>query len=213
MKRFQPLAKWVLASISILSARSEAAQLPPGNEEANAPLEPVGLRPLNLPSENLFARHSSHSSHGSHRSGSSGYSVPRSPAVPSPAPQYVVPPPPAAPPSTYVPQPLYTTPPASSVTPSTGNQPVDPGRPATVSPTPSRPATAPVLSTQEKLRLQIMRVQIALTSLGLYSDEINGVLTVSTKEAIKQFQIVKGYDPSGLMSTETLNALGVPAVQ
>lgn len=58
-----------------------------------------------------------------------------------------------------------------------------------------------------------MRVQIALTSLGLYSDRIDGVLNAATKGSISRFQIVKGLKPTGLMTTETLNALGVPAVQ
>jgi His-Xaa-Ser repeat protein HxsA len=58
-----------------------------------------------------------------------------------------------------------------------------------------------------------MRVQIALTTHGLYSGAVDGKLNDQTKEALKRFQIVKGIEPDGLMSTETLNALGVPAVQ
>ena len=58
-----------------------------------------------------------------------------------------------------------------------------------------------------------MRVQLALLQLGLYDGEISGVLDSSTKSSLKRFQIVKGYQPNGLMSTETLNALGVPAAQ
>jgi His-Xaa-Ser repeat protein HxsA len=58
-----------------------------------------------------------------------------------------------------------------------------------------------------------MRVQIALTSLGLYTGPVDGVLGDQTKEALKRFQVVKGIESNGLMSTETLNALGVPAVQ
>ena len=58
-----------------------------------------------------------------------------------------------------------------------------------------------------------MRVQIALTSLGLYTGAVDGDLNDQTKEALKRFQIVKGIEPDGLMSTETLNALAVPAVQ
>ena len=69
------------------------------------------------------------------------------------------------------------------------------------------------MSRSEKLRLQIMRVQIALTSLGLYTGRINGDMTSETKDAIKRIQIVKGLTVTGQMTTETLNALGVPAVQ
>ncbi len=69
------------------------------------------------------------------------------------------------------------------------------------------------MSLEEKKRLQIMRVQISLTSLGLYSGSIDGVLNPDTKTALKLFQTVKGIEADGLMSTPTLNALGVPAVQ
>ncbi len=69
------------------------------------------------------------------------------------------------------------------------------------------------MTLSEKRRLQIMRVQIALTSLGLYSGSISGELTNETKDAIKRIQIVKGLPDTGQMTTETLNALGVPAVQ
>lgn len=96
--------------------------------------------------------------------------------------------------------------------PAPPNQPTDPDRPALVSPTPALPAV-PQLSRQEKLTLQVMRVQIALTSLGLYDGQIDGQLGKGTKEALKHFQIVKGLPANGLMTTETLNALGVPAVQ
>jgi peptidoglycan hydrolase-like protein with peptidoglycan-binding domain len=58
-----------------------------------------------------------------------------------------------------------------------------------------------------------MRVQIALTSLGLYQGVVDGVLSSGTKESLKMFQNLKGIETSGLMTTETLNALGIPAVQ
>jgi His-Xaa-Ser repeat protein HxsA len=58
-----------------------------------------------------------------------------------------------------------------------------------------------------------MRVQIQLTTLGLYTGAVDGVLSDQTKEAIKRFQVVKGLEANGLMTTETLNSLGVPAVQ
>ena len=76
---------------------------------------------------------------------------------------------------------------------------------------PAQPA--PKLSTDEKRKLQIMRVQIALTSLGLYPGTVDGVLNDGTKEALKLLQILKGIEANGLMSTETRNALGVPAFQ
>ena len=57
-----------------------------------------------------------------------------------------------------------------------------------------------------------MRVQIALTSRGFYSGEIHGKLDDKTKDALKRFQGSKGLEKTGRMTTETLNALGVPAV-
>lgn len=66
-------------------------------------------------------------------------------------------------------------------------------------------------SLDEKRRLQIMRVQIALTSLGIYDGRIDGVLNPETKTALSMFQTLKGLPGNGLMTTQTLNALGVPA--
>lgn len=206
MKKLRPL-QWFIASIPLLTFRSQAATPPPMPAPVPEPLDPVKLRPLNLPGENLFAGHRSHSSHGSHRSSSGGgYSSPR----PSPAPaQRAVPAPAPAP--YFAPSPSPAAP--QRFVPNGSNQPVDPGRPAAVTPQPAPATVAPSLSLSEKRRLQIMRVQIALTSLGLYSGSISGELTNETKDAIKRIQIVKGLPETGQMSTETLNALGVPAVQ
>lgn len=206
MKKLRPL-QWFIASIPLLTFRSQAATPPPMPAPVPEPLDPVKLRPLNLPGENLFAGHRSHSSHGSHRSSSGGgYSSPS----PSPAPvQRAVPAPAPAP--YYAPSPSPAAP--QRFVPNGSNQPVDPGRPAAVTPQPAPAPVAPSLSLSEKRRLQIMRVQIALTSLGLYSGSISGELTSETKDAIKRIQIVKGLPETGQMTTETLNALGVPAVQ
>jgi His-Xaa-Ser repeat protein HxsA len=70
----------------------------------------------------------------------------------------------------------------------------------------------PVLSLDQKRRLQIMRVQIALTSLGLYNGGVDGTLNEDTKLGLQFFQDLKGLPKTGTMSTPTLNALGVPAV-
>ncbi len=203
---------WFIASIPAWSFRSHAAMPPPLPPPPSEPQDPVKLRPLNLPGDNLFAAHRSHSSHSSHRSSSRGsYSVPPPARAPSMGP---VPAPRAAPEPRATPVPAPAVP--QRLVPSGPNEPVDPGRPAVVSPRPAplvgTPA-APALTLTEKRRLQIMRVQIALTSLGIYTGAINGVLTNETKEAIKLLQIVKGLPETGLMTTETLNALGVPAVQ
>jgi His-Xaa-Ser repeat protein HxsA len=76
-----------------------------------------------------------------------------------------------------------------------------------------RATTDPALLTRgEKLRLQILRVQIRLTSLGIYEGPIDGIRNPQTDLALKRFQAVKGLPQSGLMTTATLNALGVTAV-
>lgn len=210
MKKLRPL-QWFIAGIPLLAFRSHAATPPTMPTPAPEPQDPVKLRALNLPGENLFAGHRSHSSHSSHRSSSGGgYTVPSpSPApvrraVPAPAPYYSPTPAPATP-QRFAPSG------SNQLTPP--NQPVDPGRPAAVTPQPVPAPSPPSMTLSEKRRLQIMRVQIALTSLGLYSGSISGELTNETKDAIKRIQIVKGLPDTGQMSTETLNALGVPAVQ
>ena len=65
----------------------------------------------------------------------------------------------------------------------------------------------------EKLRLQVIRVQIRLNSLQLYDGQIDGVFGEETKNALKLFQTVKELPATGLMSTPTLNALGISAVK
>jgi His-Xaa-Ser repeat protein HxsA len=72
--------------------------------------------------------------------------------------------------------------------------------------------TQPAMTLEEKRKLQIIRVQVKLTSLRLYDGQMNGVLDQNTKQSIKLFQRVKGLPESGLMTTPTLNALNVPAV-
>jgi His-Xaa-Ser repeat protein HxsA len=192
MKSIRTSFLLLLSSLQFMGGKAFAVSVE--EQAASADTEgdaPVSLRPLNIPADNLFAghrSHSSHASHASHRSGSGGGYVPL--YQPPPPKQYFLP-----------------TPPASD-----SAQPTDPGRPAPVAPLPWRPAT-PTLTAPEKLTLQIMRVQIALTSLGLYSGSVNGVLDTATKESISHFQTVKGLPPNGLMTTDTLNALGVPAVQ
>ncbi len=186
MKRFKTSLLWFLSAMPWASD----SQALPSLEKSSASLEPdpVSLRPLNLPSDNRFAAHRSHSSHASHRSGSGGYTAPRAPAVPAPTPA----------------------PPPGSRGFGGGSSPVDPGRAVPV--TPKAPPVAPALTIAEKKALQVMRVQIALSALGLYTGDIDGVLGDSTKEAVKRFQKIKGIKQDGLMSTDTLNALNVPAV-
>jgi His-Xaa-Ser repeat protein HxsA len=67
-------------------------------------------------------------------------------------------------------------------------------------------------SRDEKLRIQVIRVQIRLNTLGLYNDKIDGVFGSTTKNALRIFQRVREIPATGLMTTDTLNALGIPAV-
>lgn len=57
-----------------------------------------------------------------------------------------------------------------------------------------------------------MRMQIALHKIGLYGGAVDGVLNAETKEALTEYQTLKNLSATGLMTTETLNSLGVPAV-
>lgn len=195
MKHLKTPLAFLAAWLSVLPGKSLAT--PADNSATNFSLDdldPVILRPLNRPGDNLFASHSSHSSHASHASHASGsgggYRAPYTPqpAIPQQAPDS-----------------------SSSLYGSGAGRPTDPGRAFQASPEPAQ--TAPKLSLTEKRKLQIMRVQIALTSLGLYQGVVDGVLSSGTKESLKMFQNLKGIETSGLMTTETLNALGIPAVQ
>jgi len=151
----------------------------------------VSLRPLNLEMDNLFASHRSHSSHSSHRSHSSHSSHYSGSGG-----------------SSYVPR-------APAVAPSTSTVATPSTRTANLASTEDAAsyATAPALSNAEKLRLQVIRVQIRLNSLHLYDEQVDGVFNDETKHALKLFQTVKGLPETGLMSTPTLNALGISAVK
>jgi His-Xaa-Ser repeat protein HxsA len=74
-------------------------------------------------------------------------------------------------------------------------------------------AARPTLTVDEKRRLQVMRVQIKLNSLHLYDGQVDGVFNDATKQALKLFQKVKALPDTGLMTTPTLNALGISAVK
>ena len=57
-----------------------------------------------------------------------------------------------------------------------------------------------------------MRVQIKLHGLGLYDGQVDGVMSEATRTALKYFQDLKGLQKTGTMTTPTLNAMGIPAV-
>lgn len=217
MKRFKASLMVFLSGLPFLTGKAAAAAPDRVEAEPTGPLDPVSLRPLNLPSDNLFAAHRSHSSHRSHRSSSGGYrpspdQQQSAPTQDAPYPQQAVPPARQPVPVPSRPAPSAPSAPASGLAAPGTAQPTDPGRAAPVSPTPGS-QRSPTLTISERRTLQIMRVQIALSSLGIYSGQIDGVLGNATKEALRRFQTVKGLEANGLMTTETLNALAVPAVQ
>lgn len=186
MSKFVKNLALFIAGLPLLSSKAFAMPSTAPSVLSPDDLKAVPLRPLNREFDNLFAAHSSHSSHRSHASHASHYSgsggAAATYAAPAPAPDTT-----------------YRAPAASNAAPAYVN-----AQPAT--------ETAPSLTRAEKLRTQIMRVQIKLHTLGLYDDKIDGVLNLKTREALKLFQKVKSLPESGTMTTPTLNALGVPVV-
>jgi len=69
--------------------------------------------------------------------------------------------------------------------------------------------SAVVLTETERLRLQIMQVQLRLTGLRLYDGTIDGMMNPDLVDAVRYFQILKGMRDSGVLTTGTLTALGV----
>jgi His-Xaa-Ser repeat protein HxsA len=63
----------------------------------------------------------------------------------------------------------------------------------------------------DKLRLQVLRVQLKLRTLSMYAGPVDGNFNALTKTSLRNFQLLHGIQPTGLMTTATLNALGVPA--
>lgn len=185
MSKFITSLTAFVAGASAVNTDIQAMEPGEDNPFANR-LDPVNLRPLNLPGENLYAAHRSHSSHSSHRSSSGNYSAPS---------------------RTYsAPRSNYSSPSYGS---STGfSNPVDAGRPATVS-----PAHSDFDPTDKKLMEIIRRVQMALYIKGYDPGTIDGVMGSKTRSALMLFQVKNGLVADAHMGTPTLNALGVVAPQ
>ncbi len=201
MSRFNKSLSVFVASLALTSTKIQAAQEADENPFEST-FDPISIRPLNMPGDNLYAAHRSHSSHSSHRSSSSSYSAPSQPSS-SPYRSYNAAP--SQPANTAPRQP----PPSSynSLRSSTGSsQPVDPGRPATV--TPNRRDFDP---NDQALVSLVTRVQMALMIKGYDPGPIDGALGAKTKNALMHFQVDQGLEINGLMGTSTLNALGVVA--
>ena len=69
-----------------------------------------------------------------------------------------------------------------------------------------------VLTETEKLRLQIMQVQLKLTGLGLYDGTIDGMMNADLVDSVRHFQTLKGMRDSGMLTVGTLTALGIRPV-
>ena len=69
-----------------------------------------------------------------------------------------------------------------------------------------------LLTETERVRLQIMQVQIRLTRLSLYEGPIDGTLNPETVTGVRHFQTLKGMRATGTLATGTLSAMGVPPV-
>jgi hypothetical protein len=66
-----------------------------------------------------------------------------------------------------------------------------------------------VLTETEKLRLQVMQVQLKLTSLSLYDGPIDGMMNPELIDGLRHFQTLKNMRESGMLTAGTLAALGV----
>jgi His-Xaa-Ser repeat protein HxsA len=65
------------------------------------------------------------------------------------------------------------------------------------------------LTETERIRLQVMQVQIRLTGLDLYDGPIDGILNPETATGVRHFQTLKGMRDTGTLTAGTLSALGV----
>lgn len=204
MSKFKTTLALFLAGLPFSSGKASVAEAPRDVALLKDDPGPVSLQALNRPGDNLFAGHRSHSSHRSHRSHSSHYSGASGGSSYTPTPSYSPPPPP--------PPPSYTAPAPTPIVSNAAEQ-NSADKASAVPEVPKASKTKPALNRAEKLKLQIMRVQIALTTLSLYKGPISGELDEATKESLVLFQRLKSLPETGLMSSDTLNALGVPAVK
>lgn len=143
-----------------------------------------------LAAHRSHSSHRSHGSHRSHRSGSGGSVAPphTPPSRTEPSPPSRTEPP--TPPSRN----LESTPPSSVLprSPSTAPQQTLPGNSA-------------------KFAEIVRRVQAALYAQGYYTGPLDGVVGPNTRAALSKFQKDHGLSATGTITTETLNALRVPA--
>lgn len=73
-------------------------------------------------------------------------------------------------------------------------------------------AAGPQLTETERVRLQVMQVQLQLHALRLYDGPVDGTMSPATSIGVRYFQTLKGIRPSGVLAAGTLAALGVPLI-
>lgn len=208
MFRFNKSLSLFMAGLALTGTKVQAA--PDWDEDPyDGKLDPISLRPLNAPGDNVYAAHRSHSSHSSHRSSSGSYSAPRQPSSGSSRRSDTTPRQPSS--GLYGRSDTAPRQPTTSLYNRYGvevgkSQPVDPGRPATVT-----RIQSDIDPNDQALKNLVTRVQIALLSKGYDPGTIDGVFGTKTKNALMHFQVDQGLEIDGLMGTTTLNALGVVA--
>ncbi|WP_084672231.1 His-Xaa-Ser repeat protein HxsA [Halopseudomonas pelagia] len=184
MSKFTKSLSVFMASIGLVSPKSQALHQPSESTLLDT-YDPINLRPLNMDADNLYAAHRSHSSHSSHRSSSGSYSSPSR--------------------SSPVPNRSQSSPSRGLYNSSAGtSQPVDPGRPATVT-----PSSKDIDPANAKLVELIKRVQMGLYIKGYDPGSVDGIMGERTRVALRKFQSDYGLPADGLMGTDTLSALGV----
>lgn len=70
----------------------------------------------------------------------------------------------------------------------------------------------PVLTKTERVRLQVMQIQLRLADLALYDGPIDGVMGPETATGVRHFQTLKGLHDTGTLAPGTLSALGVSPI-
>lgn len=70
----------------------------------------------------------------------------------------------------------------------------------------------PILTKTERVRLQVMQIQLRLASLALYDGPIDGVMSPETATGVRHFQTLKGLHDTGTLAPGTLSALGVQPI-
>jgi His-Xaa-Ser repeat protein HxsA len=150
------------------------------NEVETAPLN-TGDLPIYLAQHRS---HASHSSHASHRSSNGTRSTP----TPTPAPRRVTP----------------------SPAPRTYSEPLSqPPRPAATIPSKGEIDFNRVMSDEDKRKNIILRVQLTLAAVGIYKQELDGIMGKSTRDAVNSYRMTVGMPLKEKLDVEVLNSLGI----